>query len=126
MSHPPEAPPPGPGYGGGYGPSPAGAMVTPTSGKATASLITGIASLVLSWCCGLGLVGIVAIVLGVKARAEIRASGGQLQGDGMARAGIITGSIAVVLGLAVLVLIVVAMVAGFSYDISYGTVTRGV
>lgn len=125
MSHPPEPSPPGPGYGG-YGPPPAGPMVTPTNGKATASLITGVASLVLSWCCGLGLVGIVAIVLGVKARAEIRASGGREQGDGLARAGIITGSIAAVLGLGVLVLIVVAMAAGLRYDFSYGTVTTGV
>jgi hypothetical protein len=112
MSYPPEPPPQGYGYGYGYGPP----MVVPTNGKATASLVTGIASLVLSWCCGLGIAGIVAIVLGVKARAEIRASGGTQQGDGFALGGIITGAIAVVLGVLVLVLIVVALTAGAHFD----------
>jgi hypothetical protein len=117
MSQPPEPPPPG--FGPGYGP-PYLPGVTPTNGKATASLVTGIASLVLSWCCGLGLVGIVAVVLGVKARAEIRDSGGTQQGDGLALGGIITGAIAAVLGLLILVLIVVALVAGARLDSGMG------
>lgn len=127
MSYPPEPPPPGPGYGAGYGPGygpgqpPYGPMVAPTSGKATASLVTGVASLVLSWCCGLGIAGIVAIVLGVKARREIAASGGRLKGDGIALSGIVTGAIAVVLGLLILVLIVVAVVAGAEFDVDTGT-----
>ena len=127
MSYPPEPPPPGPGYGAGYGPGygpgqpPYGPMVAPTSGKATASLVTGVASLVLSWCCGLGVAGIVAIVLGVKARREIAASGGRLKGDGIALGGIVTGAIAIVLGLLILVLIVVAVVAGAEFDVDTGT-----
>jgi len=123
MSHPPEPPPPGPGYGPGYGPGqPAyGPTVAPTSGKATAALVTGVASLVLSWCCGLGLAGVVAIVLGVKARREIAASGGRLKGDGIALSGIVTGAIAVVLGVLILVLIVVAVVAGAEFDVDNGT-----
>jgi hypothetical protein len=88
----------------------------PANGKATASLVTGIASLVLSWCCGLGIVGVVAIVLGVKARAEIRASGGQQEGDGLALAGIVTGTIAVVIGLLVAAALTVAIVAGMGDD----------
>ena len=123
MSYPPEPPPPAPGNGGGYGPgygSYGPVQVTPTNGKATASLVTGIASLVLSWCCGLGVVGVVAIVLGVKARSEIRASGGREQGDGLALGGIVTGALAVVLGLLVLVLIIVAVVAG-GFDFSTGS-----
>ena len=72
-------------------------------------LVTGIASLVLSWCCGLGLVGIVAVVLGVKARGEIRRSGGTQSGDGLALAGIITGAVAIVLGLVVLVAVAIAL-----------------
>lgn len=119
MSYPPEPPPPGPGYGAGYGPG-YGAAYGPqphptTNGKATAALVTGIASLVLSWCCGLGVVGVVAIVLGVKARSEIRESGGRQQGDGLALGGIVTGAIAAVLGLLILVLVVVAIVGGFSF-----------
>lgn len=113
MSHPPQ-PPSGPVHGLPYG-VPA---VRPTNGKATASLVTGIATLVLSWCCGLGLAGVVAIVLGVKARAEIRASGGTQDGDGLALGGIITGAVAVVLGLLVLVVIGLAIVAGARFDMS--------
>ena len=98
----------GAGQYGQYGPG----QAAKTNGKATGSLITGIASLVLSWCCGLGLAGIVAIVLGVKARNEIRASGGTQDGDGMAVAGIITGAIAAVIGLLALIFLVVVIATG--------------
>lgn len=108
----------GPGYGAGYGPGYGPSQVPPTNGKATAAIITGISSLLLSWCCGLGVVGVVAIVLGVKARAEIRASGGRQQGDGLALGGIITGAVAVVLGILILVLIALAIAGGFQYDTS--------
>jgi hypothetical protein len=121
MSYPPE-PPPGYGYGYGYG-QPYGPPVAATNGKATASLVTGIASLVLSWCCGLGLAGVVAIALGVKARKEIAASGGTQQGDGLALGGIVTGAIAAALGLLFLVLIVLAFVA--SVPLETATTTTG-
>ncbi len=105
-----------PGYGqppyagGGYGYGvPAGLPVT--NGKATASLVTGISTLVLAWCCGFGLLGAVAIVLGVRARSEIRASQGQQTGDGLALAGIITGAIGVVIGLVALVVVIIAVVS---------------
>jgi Domain of unknown function (DUF4190) len=140
MSYPPE--PPGYGHGGppgqppgqppgvpygpyGQGPDPrygAGGLPT-TNAKATASLVVGIGSLVLSWCCGLGVLGVVAIVLGIKARSEIKYSRGTQDGDGMALGGIITGAIAVVLGVLVLVLIGLAFVASSSFDTTttYGT-----
>ena len=89
----------GPGYGPGYPPG------IVTNGKATAALVTGITTLVLSWCCGFGLVGVVAIVLGVRARTEIARSGGRQDGDGLALAGIITGAVAAVVAVAVLVVI---------------------
>ena len=88
------------------------------NGKATAALWTGIGSLVLAFCCGLGILGIVPIVLGVKARGEIRRTGGQQEGDGMALAGIITGAIAIVLSVALVALIVMARGRGnTSYNI---------
>ena len=115
MTYPPEPPLSGPGYppayAGQFGPP----GIARTSGKATAALITGVSSVVLSWCCGLGLAGLVAIVLGVKARREIRLSGGRLHGDGLALAGIVTGLVAVVLGVLVLAL-AAALVAGISVD----------
>lgn len=98
----------------GYGqPAPYGyGYPSRTNGKATAALWTGIASIVLAFCCGFGLVGVLPIVLGVKARSEIRATGGQQEGDGMALAGIITGAIGVVLSLGVIALIIIAFATG--------------
>jgi hypothetical protein len=61
----------------------------PNSGKATTSLILGIASLVM---CGLFL-GIPAMIVSRQAKREIRESQGRLAGDGMATAGFITGLI---------------------------------
>ena len=108
--------PPGPPYG--YGPA-----VPMSNAKATASLATGITTLLLSWCCGAGVLGVVAVVLGVKARGEIRASGGSQTGEGLATAGIVTGAIAAVLGLVALVLLALAIAAGveFTSTREYGT-----
>lgn len=90
-----------------------------TNGKATGSLVTGITTLVLFWCCGLGVLGVAAIVLGVKARHEISTSGGAQSGDGMALAGIITGAVAVVLGLVFLAVVIIAIASGSAeYDVN--------
>lgn len=115
MSYPPEPPPPDHGSGQPSGPPYVPPYLTRTNGKATASLVTGIVSVVLSWCPGLGVVGVVAIVLGVKARNEIQASGGTQQGDGLALGGIVTGSIAVAFGLLIVVLIVIAFATGHAH-----------
>lgn len=105
---PPGGPTGGPEQGGppGY-PGP-----RPTNSKATAALITGISTLVLSWCCGAGVLGAIAIVLGVKARSEIRDSQGTQEGDGIALAGIITGAVAVLVGVLVLIAIVAVIASG--------------
>src|SRR5262249_18548843 len=59
----------------------------PTDGKATASLVLGILSLV-----GMNLLaGIPAIILGHMSRSSIRKSMGRVKGDGMALAGLIMG-----------------------------------
>ena len=67
-----------------YYPPPPGAHVPETSGKAIAAMV----------------LGIVGIILGHSALTDIRASAGQIGGDGMAKAGIIIGWINV--GLAVI------------------------
>lgn len=103
-------PPPHHGQHGQYGPGPG--SLPSNNGKATASLITGISTLVLSPCCGMGIVGVVAVVLGVKARREIRDSGGFQSGDGMALAGIVTGALAILVGIATVVLIVGLIATG--------------
>jgi hypothetical protein len=121
MSYPPG--PPNHGEPSSPGCPPSGYQQQPSAnGKATAALITGVSSLVLFWCCGLGIAGVVAIVLGVKARSEIRARGGAQTGDGMALAGIVTGAIAVVLGLLVLALLIYMVASGNAdYNIDYGS-----
>jgi hypothetical protein len=68
-----------------------------TSGKAIASLVLGIFPVV-------PVAGsILAVVLGHKSRREIRESSGQLEGDGLALAGLILGY--VVLSLLVLIIV---------------------
>ena len=71
--------------------------------KATWSLVGGILSITL---CGV-IVGIVSIIVGKQAQAEIAASGGLQGGENRARWGIILGWISV--GLSVLVAIIVAI-----------------
>lgn len=56
-----------------------------TSGKALASLLTGIFGLLLFP------IAIAAIILGHMSRSEIRKSNGRLKGDGMATAGLVMG-----------------------------------
>lgn len=122
MSYPPGPPQPEqPGYGQPYGgPPPGWAPVLPTNSKATAALITGITTLVLSWCCGLGVLGLAAVVLGMKGRAEVRQSQGTQTGEGLAIAGIITGGIAVLIGLLVIALIVLVFATGSATFTDYG------
>jgi type IV pilus assembly protein PilA len=57
----------------------------PTSGKALASMITGIFGLLFFP------IAFAAIILGHISRSEIRKSNGQLKGDGMATAGLVMG-----------------------------------
>src|SRR5258708_1397967 len=97
MAQPP-APPPGPPvqqspyvapgqYMPQYAPQP------PTEGKATASLILGILSVI---CFGI-LTGIPAIILGHTSRSNIQKSGGRLKGEGLALAGMIMGYFSLVI-----------------------------
>jgi hypothetical protein len=128
MSYPPGPPQPEqPGPPQPYGqyppqygaPPPGYAPVLPTNSKATAALITGITTLVLSWCCGLGVLGLVAVVLGMKGRSEVRRSQGTQTGEGLALAGIITGAVAVLIGLATIALIVGVLASGSTAFTSY-------
>ncbi|HKR94634.1 MAG TPA: DUF4190 domain-containing protein [Candidatus Angelobacter sp.] len=75
-----------------------------TEGKATASLIFGILSLV----CFSILAGIPAIILGHMSKANIRRSMGRLKGDGMATAGLIMGYISVA---AIPLILIIAAIA---------------
>ena len=91
-------------YGGGQDPY---GQPTKTSGKATTSLVLGIGSMVL-FCVGF-LLGIPAIIVGMRARKEIRSSQGRLSGDGLALGGIITGVLGTLIGLAVVGLFIASI-----------------
>jgi hypothetical protein len=108
----PYAPPPPAGYGYGYAP---GYAPVRTNGLAVASLVLGIVGWAL---CGVG--SILAIVLGLVARNQIRASGGQEAGDGMAKAGVILGCIGLVLLVAYVVVAVIVTASNGSSSGSLG------
>ncbi|MGN6577309.1 MAG: DUF4190 domain-containing protein [Nocardioides sp.] len=123
-------PPPPPGYGSGesgYGGSGYGGPGQPVPGyggpayggpprnssKAVAALVIGIVSPLLGFCCAIiGLVGIVAVVLGRSAQKEIALSMGALTGDGMAKAGVILGIIGSVIGVLMTILNVILLMNG--------------
>ena len=77
-----------------------------TSGKAIASLILGICSFLFSI-----LTGIPAIIFGHLAKSDIRKSGGRIQGDGMALAGLILGYISIVFIPVILIIAAIAQSA---------------
>jgi hypothetical protein len=70
-------------------------------------MITGIVGLL---CCVIA--SVVAIVLGVQARKEIRASGGTQGGDGQALTGLVLGIVGCVLWGAFIVFYVMAAIIG--------------
>lgn len=94
-------------YGGGF---PAGPV---TNQKAQWALALGLLAVPLA-CCSvlLGLVGVVAIVLGVQARREIETSRGQQTGEGLATTGMVAGAIATLVAVLLGLLLVMLVVAG--------------
>lgn len=98
---------------------PQGGLPPKTSGKAIGSLVTGLVGL-LTICCGfLVVTSIVALVLGFLARKDIRASNGQLKGDGMALAGIITGFVGIAMVIVTIILVATGTLdTNFEYSTS--------
>lgn len=77
------------------------APAKPTSSTAIVSLVSGLLSwLLLPW-----LGALVAIISGHMARGEIRRSNGQMEGDGMAVAGLVLGYLQIGLTLAFVLLL---------------------
>ncbi|MCH0542542.1 DUF4190 domain-containing protein [Streptomyces sp. MUM 203J] len=115
------------GYPAPYGPGGWGAPAQPNNGLGIASMVLGIIAVVTCWAWGLGVVlGVLALIFGII--GQRRAKRGEATNGGMAVAGIATGAVGIVLGLAAVVgLIVTAMKAdelGSRYDSeeSYGVV----
>jgi hypothetical protein len=76
-------------------------QTTKTSTRAIVSLILAIVAWPSIACFGCGgiVFGLAAVLVGVSARRQITASDGMETGEGLARAGVIIGAIAAVLGL---------------------------
>jgi hypothetical protein len=92
------------GLAGPYAAYQPGAIAPRNEPLAVWSLVLAISGVVLA-CCWIGIAAtIAAVVMGVIARRKIRDSHGMLQGDGLALAGIIIGSIGTVLGIGIIVL----------------------
>src|SRR5215475_8691840 len=106
--YPPQAqyPPQQPYAGAVYGQQPQ------TDGKATASLVFGILSVL---CFGV-LAGIPAIILGHLSRGEVKRSMGRLTGAGMALAGLIMGYCSI--GVTVLIVFAIAIPASLGVKIA--------
>ncbi|GAA4377375.1 DUF4190 domain-containing protein [Nocardioides caricicola] len=112
----------------GYPPQPPGyppyQAAPPTEGLGLASMIIGIAALVLSCLYGVGLLGSpAALIMGRISMKRIDRSEGRLGGRGMAQAGFILGIIGTVfLVLAIIAVIIIVAVAasgGFDDQSSY-------
>ena len=110
-SNPYEYTPYQPAYGGSvpYG------IVQVSHPKATTAMVFGILGIVFGLSCGIGgLLGIPGIVQGRKARDEIDAEPGRYSGRSQAVAGIVTGTIGVVIAALAIVLVVVLVILGAS------------
>lgn len=109
----PAYPPPPYGYGGAYGPYAYGGGYAPprNNGLAVASLVCGICAFVVCQ-----IVAIPGLILGLRARRQIRESGGAETGDAFALAGIVLSAIGLFLLVALVVvyaaIIIVAANAG--------------
>ena len=94
---------------GGYGYPAPYAYPAPTNGLAIASLVVSIIAMAGLCAYGLGgYLGIVGLIMGVVSRRQIRERGGD--GDGLALAGVIIGSISAAIAVIATILIVVTIV----------------
>jgi hypothetical protein len=108
--------PPGYGQAAAYGQQYSG--YPSTSGRATAVLICGIASLVLLLSCIGFIPAIVALALAPGAQRDIAASGGRLTGEGQIKAGRICSWIAIAINILIVLAIMVFVVAFRNADFS--------
>ena len=108
-------------YGGGQLPAGYG-TVAPNEGMAVASMVIGIVSLVLACGYGIGLLGSpAAMIMGRVSMKRIDRSNGQIGGRGMAQTGFILGiigTVLLVLGL-ILVVVLVVIYANGGFDDTY-------
>ncbi len=86
--------PPSPLQSGWTPPPPPAYPVQPQQSLAVASLVLGIVSITVGWCCSFGiLTGPVALVLGIVALVQIKNDPAKYGGKGFAIGGIVTGGL---------------------------------
>ena len=97
------------------GAAPTTAAYRQTEGLAVASLVLGLAGL---FVCPV-ICSIIAVVVGYQARRKLR-DDPTLDGEGLAKAGIILGWVGTALGIVVIVGIIVAALSGVTVDVPSG------
>lgn len=98
-SAPAQYTPPAPIQSGWTPPPPPPYPVTPQQTLAVASMVLGITSLTIGWCCYLGvLTSPIALILGIVALVQIKNDPAKYGGKGFAIAGILTGVLYLVIG----------------------------
>jgi len=117
----------GPGFGSGYGGAPAGPPVgQQTNALAVWSLVLGIMSITLGWCCVVfALAGPAAAVLGKQAQRRADESGGSMGGRGMATAGFVLGIIGTVVLVAGIAWMIYVLSQGDGFSYRFDTNTNG-
>lgn len=102
--------PPAPMQSGWTPPPPPAYPVKPQQSLAAASLVCGIVSITLGWCCSFGiLTAPIALVMGIIALVQIKNEPAKYSGKGMAIGGVITGG----LYFAILAIIILLYGIGF-------------
>ncbi|MDM7923141.1 MAG: DUF4190 domain-containing protein [Pyrinomonadaceae bacterium] len=99
--------------GGQAAPQFAQMQATQNQTLALLSLIFGIASLVVGWCCSLGLLlSPAAVIMGIIAMSQIKRNPDQYTGRGLAIAGIVTGSVFLALYILFIIIYGLAIIGG--------------
>jgi hypothetical protein len=92
-------------------PVPFGGVTRPAQqGTAVASLILGLISITFGWICGGPVFGLLAVVLGAVALIQIKRNPQQHSGKPMALVGLITGGLALLVYVAIIVFWIVMMI----------------
>jgi hypothetical protein len=82
---------------------------------AAASLVLGIVSITVGWCCSFGvLTGPVAVVLGIVSLVQIKNDPKKNGGKGMAIGGIVTGGLYILILLFIILIYGIGIIAGLA------------
>ncbi len=98
---------------GVWQPPPPPRVAVPQQSLAVASLVLGLVSITIGWCCSFGiLTSPLAIALGIAALLQIKNHPTKFGGKGMAIAGIVTGGLYVVFIVMMIIIYGIAIIAG--------------